>query len=77
MKAGLALLAATLLSGSTLVVVDWLAPVDLEPRTRTQVVVDNRGEPLRRFADEVGVWRYPTNVSRVSPNYLDVLAGAP
>lgn len=73
MKAGLALLAATLLSGLALVVVDWLAPVDLESRTRTQVVVDNRGEPLRRFADEVGVWRYPTNVSRVSPNYLDAL----
>lgn len=56
-----------------IVVLDTVFPADLSPRPGAQVVLDARGEPLRRFADDRGVWRYPTDVSRVSPNYIDAL----
>ena len=58
---------------ATLVAVDRMFPVDLDPRPGAQVVLDAQGEPLRRFADERGVWRYPTDAGRVSPNYIDAL----
>ena len=38
-----------------------------------RVVVDERGDPLRAFADEAGVWRYPIALSDVSPLYVQVL----
>ncbi len=46
------------------------------PPTHTQfarVVVAKDGSPLRAFADENGVWRYPVTLSEVSPNYLEAL----
>ncbi len=67
-------LATVTLAGlGALVLIDVLYPVDLNPRPGAQVVVDAEGEPLRRFADERGVWRYPTDISRVSPNYINAL----
>ncbi len=53
--------------------IDQLAPVDLTPRTTTLVVTDRQGEPLRAFADEQGIWRYPVTPEQVSPNYLTAL----
>lgn len=52
---------------------DAVSPVDLAPRSQTQVVVDRHGEPLRHFADDQGVWRYPVRLDQVSPNYLEAL----
>lgn len=56
-----------------LAVIDWLAPVDLQPRPGATLVVDHHGEPLRRFADQGGVWRYPTDIEQVSEHYLQAL----
>ncbi len=39
----------------------------------SQLVVDKNGQPLRAFADDMGVWRYPTKYSSVSKNYLEAL----
>lgn len=46
------------------------------PQDRTlfaQVVVDESGRPLRAFADQKGVWRYPVSVEQVSPLYIEAL----
>jgi penicillin-binding protein 1C len=53
--------------------VDSFAPVDLEPHAAARVVVDNRGEPLRTFADQRGEWRYQIGLSELSPLYLEAL----
>ncbi|MBP7367881.1 MAG: penicillin-binding protein 1C, partial [Pseudoxanthomonas sp.] len=37
------------------------------------VVTAADGTPLRAFADEDGVWRYPADPTRVSPLYLQAL----
>lgn len=37
------------------------------------VVLARDGTPLRAFADEQGVWRYPVRIENVDPRYLDVL----
>ncbi|WP_444998065.1 penicillin-binding protein 1C [Aliikangiella sp. IMCC44359] len=44
-----------------------------DSRTFSQVVVDKNGRPLRAFADQKGVWRYPTDLHQVSPYYLQAL----
>ncbi|WP_431686289.1 penicillin-binding protein 1C [Hahella sp. NBU794] len=42
-------------------------------RRFAQVVVDARGQPLRAFPDQDGVWRYPVTPEQVSPRYLQAL----
>jgi len=37
------------------------------------VVLDRNGEPLRTFADQKGVWRYPVTIDQVSPRYIEAL----
>ena len=39
----------------------------------SQLVVDKDGHPLRAFADQQGVWRYPTKLSNVSNKYIKAL----
>lgn len=46
---------------------------DFEQRHFAQVVVDRKGQPLRAFADEQGVWRYPVSLDEVSPLYIEAL----
>lgn len=58
-----------------LVLLDALAPVDLEPRPGSRLVIAADGQPLRAFADRQGVWRYPITLDEVSPNYLEALIG--
>ncbi len=58
---------------SLIALADQIWPVDLAPRQGAQVVVDNQGEVLRRFADDRGVWRYPTDSSHVSEYYIQAL----
>jgi penicillin-binding protein 1C len=53
--------------------IDRLQPVDLLPENAARVVLDNRGEPLRAFADSRGEWRYPITLEQVSPYYLEAL----
>ena len=56
-----------------MVLADNIWPADLAPRQGAQVVVDNQGEILRRFADERGVWRYPITSLQVSDYYIQAL----
>ncbi len=54
---------------------DRLFPLPLTPdpaRFSTLVVADD-GTPLRAFADDRGVWRYPVTPEQVSPLYLQAL----
>jgi penicillin-binding protein 1C len=59
----------------TFLLIDRLAPVNLEPLTTARVVVDNNYEPLRAFADDNGEWRYQIRLDQVSPYYLQALIG--
>jgi penicillin-binding protein 1C len=66
---------AALVLACAFLVIDLLAPVDLQPLSAARVVVDSRGEPLRAFADRNGEWRYQVNLDQVSPYYLQALIG--
>ncbi|MCP4044508.1 MAG: penicillin-binding protein 1C, partial [Gammaproteobacteria bacterium] len=59
----------------TLTVLDWYLPLNLPGGNRlfARVVVDDSGRPLRAFADDRGVWRYPVNLDEVSPLYIEAL----
>ena len=50
-----------------------LLPVSLEPKQQARIVVAENGLPLRKFADEQGVWRYPVQIENLSPLYIDIL----
>jgi len=54
---------------------DYIYPMpQVEEQKRfSQLVVDRNGRPLRAFADDKGVWRYPTKLSQVAPNYITAL----
>ncbi len=55
-------------------VLDRLFPLPLPaPDTGSTVVLARDGTPLRAFADNDGVWRYPTTSARVSPLYRQAL----
>lgn len=54
---------------------DVFAPVNLHPDQGSRLVLAKNGQPLRAFADEEGVWRYPVTLDEVSPNYLEALIG--
>lgn len=56
-------------------IADRYSPIDLLPRTQTRVILAANGEPLRAFADENGVWRYPVTPDQVSPRYIEALLG--
>lgn len=55
--------------------IDFFYPMPnaVELKKFSQLVVDKNGQPLRAFADNRGVWRYPTKQSQVSKNYLQAL----
>lgn len=58
------------------IALDWLIPLpmdDFEKRSFAQVVVDRNGQPLRAFPDAQGVWRYPVELTEISPLYLEAL----
>ena len=52
---------------------DRIFPFDTAGRPVACVVVDRHQVPLRAFADENGVWRYPARVDQVSPLYIKAL----
>jgi penicillin-binding protein 1C len=58
-----------------LVTTDFLYPVNLANEGFASVVVSDDARPLRRFADDRGVWRYPVTIDDVSPLYLEALLG--
>lgn len=56
-------------------IVDWWHPLPQAKQLKkfSQLVVDKNGRPLRAFADDNGVWRYPTSVEKVAPEYIQAL----
>jgi penicillin-binding protein 1C len=57
-----------------LVLFDRLFPLPLPSENDGATVVLARdGTPLRAFADDAGIWRYPVAPEQVSPLYLDAL----
>lgn len=59
---------------SSLLLLDWLFPPPLpKQRDTSALVVARDGTPLRAFADQEGVWRYPATPETVSPLYLQAL----
>ena len=70
---------SSLLFASVLLLLDSRYPLYLPKRSAgadngfAQLVVDERGMPLRAFADKNGVWRYPVSIDEVSPLYIEAL----
>lgn len=54
---------------------DALFPVTLEYQPRACVVLSRDHIPLRAFADENGIWRYPIRIKEVSTKYIEALIG--
>lgn len=52
---------------------DRLDPLPDVQASSAQVVLARDGQPLWRFADDEGVWRYPVTLGEVSPFYLQAL----
>ncbi|MDD3518710.1 MAG: penicillin-binding protein 1C [Chromatiales bacterium] len=54
---------------------DWLFPLPsaVERGRFSALVLAEDGTPLRAFADEEGVWRYPVTLAEVSPLYVEAL----
>ena len=50
-------------------------PPDSPARPYSVVIAGKDGAPLRTFADENGIWRYPVKAKDVSPLYLQALLG--
>ena len=71
------LVMAVALLALTAVALDRLFPLPLpDPHKRGATVVLARdGKPLRAFADQDGVWRYPVTPEQVSPLYVQALLG--
>jgi len=59
-----------------LLAMDRLFPLPLpEPGKTGGIVTARDGRPLRAFADDDAMWRYPTTPEAVSPLYLQALVG--
>ncbi|WP_444890405.1 penicillin-binding protein 1C [Microbulbifer sp. DLAB2-AA] len=58
----------------TLLALDTIFPPPL-PETHgfARVVADRHGKPLRFFADNRGVWRYPITQDEVAPRFIEAL----
>lgn len=54
---------------------DSLFPVSLQSSQQqyAQIIVAEDGTPLRAFADNNGIWRYPVTLEQVSPRYIEAL----
>ncbi len=64
---------AGLLSLVILLILDQAFPLLVSNRPVATVVTAKDGTPLRAFADDSGVWRYPVSMTQVSPLYLEAL----
>ena len=56
-------------------ILDKLFPIDLKPTDQefARVITAKEGTPLRAFADNKGIWRYPVTLQAVSPRYIEAL----
>lgn len=59
---------------TTLLILDFIFPPPLpKEQSFARVVADRHGKPLRFFADNRGVWRYPITQDEVSPRFIEAL----
>lgn len=60
---------------SSLFLLDTIFPVSLNPSSQlfAKVITAEDGTPLRAFADDQGIWRYPVKLEQVSPLYIQAL----
>lgn len=73
-KTWLKLMGSLVLSGLLgLIALNAAFPLPVLDKQQAQVVVSKEGVPLWRFADAEGVWRYPVQLTEVSPRYLEAL----
>lgn len=56
-----------------LMVADTCYPLPDTQRTSSVIILAEDKTPLRAFADEQGVWRYPAHLDEVSPLYIEAL----
>ncbi|GLS25346.1 penicillin-binding protein 1C [Marinibactrum halimedae] len=70
-----AVVASLVITGLLLLLLDFFFPLSIpkENALFARIVVDEKGRPLRAFADDNGVWRYPVTLNDVSPYYLEAL----
>ncbi len=54
---------------------DHYSPLPDPNRVRSVIVLAEDHTPLRAFADNEGIWRYPAQLDEVSPLYLQALLG--
>ncbi|WDP90422.1 MAG: penicillin-binding protein 1C [Desulfobacter sp.] len=73
--AGLAAVALIFLFGTAGGLLDRLFPLPLAGRPVSTVVTDRSGIPLRVFADQRGIWRFPAVPDKVSDLYIEALLG--
>lgn len=59
--------------GLCFIVADAYAPLPDPQRTSSVIILAEDKTPLRAFADEKGVWRYPVSLEEVSPLYVEAL----
>lgn len=68
--------ASLALACTGLLVLDRVFPLPLPDQQSSSVIVTAAdGTPLRAFAGDNGVWRYPITVDEVSPRYVEALVG--
>ncbi len=73
-KAARRLIVSALVSCASIFLLDQLFPLPLpDSTTGATVVLARDGSPLRAFADNNGIWRYPVTATQVSPLYLQAL----
>jgi len=56
-----------------ILILDISFPITLNKQQFAKVITAEDGTPLRSFADEQGIWRYPIKLSEVSPLYIEAL----
>ena len=58
---------------TTFLILDYFVPLPDPRRMQSVIVLAEDDTPLRAFADNEGVWRYPVELEEVSPLYLEAL----
>ena len=61
------------LCATSLLTLDRLNPITLEPADQSSVVLAADGTPLRAYPSVDGVWRHKVSVADVSPHYIAAL----
>ncbi|MFH2094014.1 MAG: penicillin-binding protein 1C [Pseudomonadota bacterium] len=62
-----------ILLGAALLSLDRIFPPNIQGKTISTLVTAKDGTPLRAFADNTGIWRYPARLNEISPLYLTAL----